>query len=116
MSIWFAQLRNVIDRMTGQRYCRDMPTDDQFVDVREAGKVLGVSESTVWRMIRRGTLPSVRRSGRRLVPRRALEKTAEKTTDQIPRLTRDHPIFRLVGAGRGGGTPGARDKHSLLDQ
>jgi excisionase family DNA binding protein len=94
-----------------------MQTDSQFVDVSEAGKVLGVSESTVWRMIRRGTLPSIRRSGRRLVPRRALEKTVKKTGAQIAPLTGDHPIFRLVGAGRGGGgTPGARDKHSLLDQ
>jgi excisionase family DNA binding protein len=94
-----------------------MPADNQFVDVPEAGKVLGVSESTVWRMIRRGTLPSIRRSGRRLVPRRALEKTVKKTTARIPPLTGDHPIFRLIGAGRGGGdTPGARDKHSLLDQ
>jgi excisionase family DNA binding protein len=94
-----------------------MHADSQFVDVSEAGKVLGVSESTVWRMIRRGTLPSIRRSGRRLVPRRALEKTVKKTAAQIAPLTGDHPIFRLVGAGRGGGgTPGARDKHSLLDQ
>lgn len=94
-----------------------MPTDKQFVDVHEAGKVLGVSVSTVWRMIRRGTLPSVRRSGRRLVPRRALEKTVRKAVDRIPPLTRDHPIFRLVGAGRGGGgTPGARDKHAILDK
>lgn len=90
--------------------------DNQFVDVPEAGKMLGVSESTVWRMIRRGTLPSVRRGGRRLVPHWALEKALRDMTDQIPPLTRDHPIFRLAGAGRGGGTPGARDKHSLLDR
>lgn len=94
-----------------------MSADKQFVDVREAGKVLGVSESTVWRMIRRGALHSIRRSGRRLVPRRALEKTVKKTADQIPPLTKDHPIFRLVGAGRGGGSdPGASNKHAILDQ
>ena len=35
----------------------------------------------------------------------------------IPPLTEDHPIFRLVGAGRGGGNaPGARDKHAILDK
>jgi excisionase family DNA binding protein len=90
----------------------------QFVDVPEAGRVLGVSESTVWRMIRRGTLPSVRRGGRRLVLRRALEKTNRKlSSDQIPPFTEDSPLFRLAGAGRSGGsTPGARDKHSILDQ
>jgi excisionase family DNA binding protein len=94
-----------------------MSANKQFVDVPEAGKVLGVSESTIWRMIRRGALPSIRRSGRRLVPRRALEKTVKKTANQIPPLTKDHPIFRFVGAGRGGGSePGARDKHSILDE
>jgi len=35
----------------------------------------------------------------------------------IPPLTDNHPIFRLVGAGRGGGKlPGARDKHAILDE
>lgn len=91
---------------------------EQFVDVPEAGKVLGVSESTVWRMIRRGALPSVRRGGRRLVPRRALKKGASAMSgDRIPPLTEDNAIFRLVGAGRGGGhTPGARDKHAIPDK
>lgn len=91
---------------------------DQFVGVPEAGRVLGVSESTVWRMIRRGALPSVRKEGRRLVPRRALEKGARAVIgDRIPPFTENNPIFRLVGAGRSGGQePGARDKHTILDQ
>jgi excisionase family DNA binding protein len=95
-----------------------MSAQEQYVDVPEAGRVLGVSESTVWRMIRRGALPSIRKGGRRLVPRRALEKSVRQApADQIPPLTEDHPIFRLVGAGRGGGhAPGARDKHFLLEQ
>lgn len=90
----------------------------QFVDVPEAGRVLGVSESTIWRMIRRGTLPSVRQGGRRLVLRRALEKTNRNLIrDQVPPFTEDNPLFRLAGAGRSGGRPpGARDKHSILDQ
>jgi excisionase family DNA binding protein len=36
-----------------------------LVSVVEAGRALGVSLSTVWRLIRRGALPSVRRGGRR---------------------------------------------------
>jgi excisionase family DNA binding protein len=90
---------------------------DQFIDVPEAGRVLGVSESTVWRMIRRGALPSIRRGGRRLVPRRALKKGARAVSgDQIPPFSEDNAIFRLVGAGRGGGQgPGARDKHAIVD-
>jgi excisionase family DNA binding protein len=95
-----------------------MSSQKQFVDVPEAGRVLGVSESTIWRMIRRGALPSIRQGGRRLVPRRALEKTSRKVSgDRIPPFTKDSPLFRLVGAGRSGGNvPGARDKHSILDQ
>lgn len=79
---------------------------------------MGVSESTVWRMIQRGTLPSIRRSGRRLIPREALEHQAvSRQADKVPPLSIDHPIFRLVGAGRSGGHgPGARDKHAILDE
>ncbi|HKA91248.1 MAG TPA: helix-turn-helix domain-containing protein [Haliangiales bacterium] len=94
-----------------------MPIDESsLVTVEAAGKLLGVSSSTVWRMIRRGTLPSVRERGRRLVPTRALEKRAlARQSDRIPPLLPDAPIFRLVGAGHGGGgPPGARDKHALI--
>jgi excisionase family DNA binding protein len=96
----------------------DSDKKPQFVDVPEAGRVLGVSESTVWRMIRRGALPSVRHGGRRLILRRVLEKTNRRlSTKQIPPFTEDNPLFRLVGAGRSGGhVPGARDKHAILDQ
>ena len=39
------------------------------------------------------------------------------TDPGIPPSSHDHPMFRLVGAGRGGGrTPGARDKHAILDR
>jgi excisionase family DNA binding protein len=95
-----------------------MGAQDPFVDVPEAGRVLGVSESTIWRMIRRGALPSVQKGGRRLVPRRALERSARKvTSNRIPPFTERSAIFGLIGAGRSGGrAPGARDKHAILDQ
>ena len=39
-----------------------------------------------------------------------------KDKGEIPPFSKDHPIFRLMGAGRGGGqSPGARDKHAILD-
>ena len=90
-----------------------------LITVEEAGRALGVSRSTVWRLIQRGELPSIRRGGRRLVPadaaRRRPRRVASATA--IPPLTESHPIFRLVGAGRGGGhAPGARDKHAILDR
>jgi excisionase family DNA binding protein len=89
-----------------------------MVSVDEAGRALGVSRSTVWRLIQRGDLPSVRRGGRRLVPSTAIHTRVRRHRPaQIPRFTPNHPMFRLVGAGRGGGRPpGARDKHAILDR
>lgn len=93
-----------------------MPTSLLTVD--EATRALGVSRSTIWRRLQRGELPSVRRGGRRLVRLTLARKAArEKATGDLPPLTENHPIFRLVGAGRSGGhAPGARDKHAILDE
>src|SRR5947199_8878377 len=89
----------------------------EMVTVDEAGRALGVSRSTVWRLIQRGDLASVRRGGRRLVPTAALRTQSRRKKAQMPPFRRDHPMFRLVGAGRGGGAaPGARDKHAILDR
>lgn len=90
----------------------------QLVSVEAAGRVLGVSRSTIWRMIQRGSLPSVRQRGRRLVRASALKnRQPSRASQQLQAMTLDHPIFRLVGAGRGGGQrPGARDKHAVLDR
>jgi excisionase family DNA binding protein len=90
----------------------------EFVSVEEAGRALGVSRSTVWRLIKRGELSSIRRGGRRLVRAAALRKRAKRVASvEIPPFTADNPIWRLVGAGRGGGKPpGARDKHAILDE
>jgi excisionase family DNA binding protein len=90
----------------------------ELVTVEEAGRALGVSRSTVWRLIHRGDLPSVRRGGRRLVPSTAIQAPARRRrAAQVSPFCHDHPMFRLVGAGRGGGkTPGARGKHAILDR
>lgn len=95
-----------------------MTTVGRRISVEEAGRELGVSPATVWRMIRRGDLPSVRHRGRRLVLAQGLARpTRRRARQEIQPLTRAHPIFQLVGAGRGGkGGPGARDKHALLDR
>lgn len=91
---------------------------EMLLNVTEAGRILGVSDSTVWRMIRRGALPSIFTGGRRLIPRDALQRgSAERQKQEISPMNKDHPIFRLVGAGRSGGnSPGARDKHAILDR
>lgn len=88
------------------------------LSVEDAGAVLGVSSATVWRMIRRGELPTVRRNGRRLVLSQGLVKRRRQSAGRdIPPLTRSHPIFKMIGAGRSGGRPpGASDKHAILDE
>jgi excisionase family DNA binding protein len=93
-----------------------MNSDLAAVTVAEAGHALGVSTATVWRMMRRGQLASFRAGGRRLVPLSALRAaTPARRREGIPPLRADHPIFRLLGAGRSGGrAPGARDKHGIL--
>jgi excisionase family DNA binding protein len=92
--------------------------DRALMTVEEAGRALGVSRSTVWRLIQRGDLATVRRGGRRLVRATALRKRVTRgPSAQIPAFSEGHPIFRLVGAGHGGGkAPGARDKHAILDE
>jgi excisionase family DNA binding protein len=89
-----------------------------MLTVEEAGRALGLSRSTVWRRIQRGELPSVRRGGRRLVPAEAVRRhPAGSRGAALPAFSLDHPIFRLVGAGRGAGSrPGARHKHDILDR
>jgi excisionase family DNA binding protein len=90
----------------------------EMITVEMAGRTLGVSRSTVWRLIQRGDLPSIRRGGRRLIPASAIQtRTLRRRTTGAPPFSHDHPMFRLVGAGRGGGRmPGARDKHAILDR
>ena len=85
--------------------------------VKEATVALGISRSTLWRRIRSGDITSISRGGRRLVQlpsRRA--SAATKVAGDIPPFTETHPIFRLMGSGRGSGQPGARDKHAILDE
>lgn len=91
---------------------------EALLTVPQASRVIGVSTATVWRLIRRGALPSVRKEGRRLIPKRALEvRAVRQDADAVPPFGPEHPIFRLVGSARSGGKePGARDKHAILDR
>ena len=85
-----------------------------LLGVEEASRALGVSVSTVWRMIRRGEIKSVRRRGRRLIAD-IHSHNVVRDAEAIPPLKSDSPIFAFVGAGRSGGSgAGARDKHAVL--
>lgn len=87
-----------------------------LLTVEETGRRLDVSVSTVWRRIRCGELPSVRRRGRRLVPASAVVKAVRTVEiDEIPPFKPDNPIFRLVGAYKSGGRgPSSSDKYGIL--
>jgi excisionase family DNA binding protein len=88
-----------------------------MVTVEEAGRALGISRSTVWRLIQRGDLPSIRRGGRRLVRATALRTRTRRQGARLPPFSPEHAMFRLIGAAHGGGqAPGARDKHAILDR
>jgi excisionase family DNA binding protein len=86
------------------------------VTVEQACDAIGVSRSTLWRMIRRGELPSFRQSGRRLVPLHALSvRQVRLRAKKAKPFTLEHPLWRLVGAFRSGGAgPGSGDKHEIL--
>jgi excisionase family DNA binding protein len=100
------------------RSCYDRAVAQVLMTVEEARRALGVSRSTVWRRIQRGELHSVRRGGRRLIRAASVRtRTAAGLKASVPAFSDDHPMFRLIGAGRSGGAaPGARDKHAILDE
>jgi len=83
----------------------------------DAALRLGVSLSTVWRRIRDGSLPSLRKRGRRLIPESVLASFRPGGPPALAPFTPEHPIFRLAGAFRGGGKrPGSGEKHALLNR
>ncbi|MCC6332827.1 MAG: helix-turn-helix domain-containing protein [Myxococcales bacterium] len=84
--------------------------------VPEAAQALQVSESTVWRLLRAGELESVVQHGRRRVLRRAVERRVRaREASSLRPLTPDHPLWKLVGSARSGGTrPGSEDKYGTL--
>jgi hypothetical protein len=52
-------------------------TDRQTYTIEEAAKILGICRALAYR---KGVLPTVRVAGRRLVPKRALERMLAETT------------------------------------
>jgi excisionase family DNA binding protein len=83
--------------------CYDQNTATNLLTVEEATQALGISRSILWRRLRSGDIPSIRRGGRRLIQVSGLRKAPGANVPlEIPSFTEDHPIFRLIGAGRGG--------------
>jgi excisionase family DNA binding protein len=83
--------------------------------VTEAAQALNISLSTVWRLLRAGTLKSVQAGGRRWVNRREVERRSRQRAPKPEPLTAEHPFVRMVGAYKSGGRrPGSEDKRAAL--
>jgi excisionase family DNA binding protein len=86
----------------------------------EAARRLQVSESTIWRLLRRSELDSVKVGGRRRIPAGALGRVARSVRPilqvrDVPPLTVDDALFVLAGRFRSDGSgPGSSDKHRYL--
>jgi excisionase family DNA binding protein len=87
-----------------------------LISVSAAAEELGVSLSTVWRMIRRGELLTVRVGRRRFLTTSALsEKRVSPPAQRLKPFGSDHPMWHLIGAFRSGGAgPGSGDKYAIL--
>lgn len=88
----------------------------QLLRIRDVARYLNVSESTVWRWVRSGKLPSVRLGGVRRIRRADLEKLAETGSrmEDFPVFTKKSGLFRLVGIGDSGIPDIAQDHHRYL--
>jgi excisionase family DNA binding protein len=60
------------------------PTEPLLVRVEEAARILSLSRSTIYQMLDRGELPSVRRGTARRIPLAALRAWVERQTTPLP--------------------------------
>jgi len=85
----------------------------------EAARRLRVSDSTIWRLLRREQLQSVKIGGRRRIPAGAIGRVARSVRSDWPQdiapFTLDDALFALAGRFRSDGKgPGSADKHRYL--
>src|SRR5687767_1346330 len=90
----------------------------KWLTVEQAARRMGVSESTVWRLLRSSGLVSAKLRGRRMIAATSLHALARETARpgmELRPLTIDDPLFRLSGKFRSSGRgPGSSDKHRYL--
>lgn len=88
--------------------------------VGQAARKLRVSESTIWRLLRRGSLTSARVRGRRRIAATsvlALSRGLARfpSDNDVPTLTLEDALFTLAGRFRSNGRgPGSSDKRAVL--
>jgi len=87
---------------------------ERWIGLPEAVERLGVSRSTLYRMIRAGQLATARRGRTLLVADRSI-RARLASEPRIPPFTTIHPIFRLMGKFRSAKAgPGSSDKYAAL--
>src|SRR2546421_10417044 len=90
----------------------------KWLTIDQVARRLGVSESTVWRLVRRATLVTTKLRGRRMIAATSLHALAREGIQrdtELNILTLEHPLFRLAGKFRSSGRgPGSSDKHHYL--
>jgi len=65
-----AQIRDILDGKATETVA---PTDRRLLNVRQVAQEIGLSKTTVWRLVNEGILPTVEvRAGRRRVPSEAV--------------------------------------------
>ncbi|MBI2895672.1 MAG: helix-turn-helix domain-containing protein [Deltaproteobacteria bacterium] len=88
---------------------------ERWLTLKDAADRLGVSRTTLFRMLRRGELGTIRRGRFRLVSERSIRDRLARPEARFPAYTEDHPFRNLVGKFRSEGEgPGSSDKYKVL--
>jgi len=77
-----AQIKNILD---GKETATVAPTDRRLLNVRQVANEIGLSKTTVWRLVNEGILPTVEvRAGRRRVPSEAVTAFTNRRNRSVP--------------------------------
>lgn len=92
----------------------------KWLTLSDTVRRLGVSESTVWRLLRRGALVSTKVRGRRQIAATSVYSVARgyrptEDSQGLRPMALEDALFRLAGRFSSGGRgPGSSDKHLYL--
>lgn len=88
---------------------------ERWLTLKDAADRLGVSRTTLFRMLLRGELGTIRRGRFRLVSERSIRDRLARSEVRFPVYTEGHPFRELIGKFRSVGRgPGSSDKYAVL--
>jgi excisionase family DNA binding protein len=102
---------------------KNIPNPPDWMTVGQVAEHLQVSRVTVWRWIRSGHLSGVRVGRVRRISRSSLSRLVRPGKSAPPRRSRRplgavftlaHPLWELVGKGRGGGANVSGNKYRFV--